>query len=96
MDIDKLTYEELLDLNRKIVERLKFYDHMRNHAEMLNFSVGDKVKFTASGGQEQAGTLIKYNKKTVSVLTRDRRKWNVSPQLLTRVEPRELQEENSE
>ena len=31
MDIDKLSEEELIDLNHRIVERLRFLSQMRTH-----------------------------------------------------------------
>jgi anti-sigma-K factor RskA len=34
IDIDKLTEAELVDLNNRIVERLRFLTHMRAHAQM--------------------------------------------------------------
>ena len=43
INIDILNEKELIDLNRKIVERLKFLESMRAHSEMLEFSVGEKV-----------------------------------------------------
>ncbi len=82
IDIDKLTEKELIDLNHRIVERLKFLESMRAHAEMLEFSVGEKVLFSPPGRREVTGVLVKYNKKTVTVLTEDGQKWNVSPHLL--------------
>ncbi|NQU40358.1 MAG: hypothetical protein HQ523_10435 [Lentisphaerae bacterium] len=84
MNIDHLTYHELLDLNRKIVERLKLMDHIRAHSEMMQFSVGEKVKFSARGGQQIEGMLMKYNKKTVTVVTEEGEHWNVSPHVLTK------------
>ncbi len=85
IDIDKLTEKELIDLNHRIVERLKFLDSMKAHAEMMEFSVGEKVSFSPPGRGEVTGVLVKYNKKTVSVLTDDGQKWNVSPYLLEKV-----------
>ncbi len=82
IDIDKLTEKELIDLNHRIVERLKFLESMRAHAEMLEFSVGEKVSFSPPGRGEVTGVLVQYNKKTVTVLTEDGQKWNVSPHLL--------------
>ena len=37
IEIDGLTEAELIDLNHRIVERLKFLNHMRAHAQMLEF-----------------------------------------------------------
>ncbi len=82
IDIDKLTEKELIDLNHRIVERLKFLESMRAHSEMLEFGVGEKVSFRVPGRGEMLGVLVKYNKKTVTVLTEDGQSWNVSPHLL--------------
>jgi len=82
IDIDKLTEKELIDLNHRIVERLKFLDSMRAHAEMMEFSVGEKVSFSPPGRDRVTGVLVKYNKKTVTVLSEEGQKWNVSPHVL--------------
>ena len=85
IDIDSLSYDELVELNLKIVERLKFLDSMHSHKEMMRFSPGDQVCFEAPGRGKQSGTLVKYNKKTVTVITEAGQKWNVSPHLLSKV-----------
>ena len=85
IDIDSMSYDELVELNLKIVERLKFLDSMHTHKEMMQFSPGDQVCFEPPGRDMQFGTLVKYNKKTVSVITESGQKWNVSPHLLRKV-----------
>ena len=85
IDIDDLTYEELIKLNFKVVERLKFLDSMHTHNEMMQFSPGDKVTFEPHNRERQTGTLVKYNKKTVTVVTDDGEQWNVAPQLLSKI-----------
>lgn len=81
-DIDNLTEEELLELNHRVVERLKYLDQVRDHAAMLKLRPGDRVSFIAKDGREVCGVLMKYNKKTVSVVTDSGQKWNVSPGFL--------------
>ena len=90
IDIDQLTEAELLDLNRRIVERLRFLHQLRAHATMLQFSIGDRVTFETNDGRTVVGALVRYNKKTVSVLTDDGPRWNVSPRFLRPVEPRDI------
>ena len=85
IDIEKLTEQELLELNHKIVERLKFLESMRAHSDMMAFNIGETVSFSPPGRGELTGMLVKYNKKTVTVLTEDGQKWNVSPHLLERM-----------
>jgi hypothetical protein len=84
-DIDSLSYDELVELNHKIVARLKFLDSMHAHKEMMQFSPGDQVCFEPPGREKLFGTLVKYNKKTVTVITESGQKWNVSPHLLSKV-----------
>jgi hypothetical protein len=85
IDIDSLNYGELVELNHKIVARLKFLDSMHTHNEMMRFSPGDQVCFASPGQEKQIGTLVKYNRKTVTVITESGQKWNVSPHLLGKV-----------
>lgn len=86
IDIDKLTESELIDLNNRIVARLRLLSQMRAHAEMLEFKVGDRVTFQPEGRPPLTGTLMRYNRKTVTVITDDGGHWNVSPTFLQRVE----------
>jgi len=87
IDIDALSEDELIELNHKIVARLRFLSQMRSHSAMLDFRVGERVKFHPDGGPELLGTLTRYNKKTVTVVTDAGQHWNVSPGLLTRANP---------
>lgn len=85
IDIDELTEEELISLNHRIVERLKFLESFHNHKEMMQFSPGEQVSFQPPGRDRQIGILTKFNKKTVTVITESGQKWNVSPHLLSKV-----------
>jgi len=49
IDIDALTEAELIDLNNRIVERLRFLSQMRAHGQMLQFKIGDRVSFQPEG-----------------------------------------------
>ena len=49
------------------------------------FNVVEKVSFKAADHEGKIGTLMKYNKKTVTVITEDGGHWNVSPHLLSKV-----------
>jgi hypothetical protein len=82
IDIDALTEAELIDLNNRIVERLRFLNQMRSHKRMLDFRIGDRVSFQPEGRPAVSGILTRYNKKTVTVVTDGGERWNVSPGLL--------------
>lgn len=87
IDIDRLTEAELIDLNHRIVERLKLLGQMRAHTRMLEFRIGDRVTFFPDGRPPVTGMLTRYNKKTVTVITDDGQHWNVAPGLLRGAEP---------
>ena len=84
IDIDGLSYEELLQLNHRVVERLKMLEAMQAHVDMMAFNLGARVSFDSQYGR-QFGTIVKYNRKTVTVLGDNGRQWRVSPGLLSPV-----------
>jgi hypothetical protein len=86
IDIDRLTEAELIDLNNRVVARLQFLAQMRAHAHMLEFKIGDRVSFQPDGHRRLVGMLTRYNRKTVTVISDDGQRWNVSPRLLGRAE----------
>jgi hypothetical protein len=90
-----LTEAELVDLNNRIVERLRFLNHMRAHAEMLEFKIGDRVSFQPAGRPLVIGMLTRYNRKTVTVITDNGQHWNVAPQFLRKMAVSEEEESGS-
>lgn len=84
LDIDGLSYEELVQLNHRVVERLKMLEAMQAHVDMMAFNLGARVSFDSQFGR-QFGTVVKYNRKTVTVLGDDGRQWRISPGLLSAV-----------
>jgi hypothetical protein len=82
IEIDKLTEAELIDLNHRVVERLRFLKQMRAHVAMMEFKIGDRVAFQADHRGNVEGMLTRYNRKSVTVITEDGHRWNVSPGLL--------------
>lgn len=89
IDIDRLSEAELIALNHKIVERLRLLRQMRAHEKMLNFKIGQPVWFESPTGERIDGLLTRYNKKTVTVISTDGQRWNVSPGFLRAVETTE-------
>lgn len=82
IDIDALSEPELIDLNRRIVERLRMVQTLRSHRQMMKFSVGQRVRFEPPGHGVLAGMIPRYNRKTVPVITDDGGHWNVAPAML--------------
>jgi hypothetical protein len=89
IDIDKLSEAELVDLNNRIIARLRFLREMRAHEQMLEFSVGDHVSFQPEGRPVLTGMVTRYNRKTVTVITESGEHWTVSPGLLRKVQASE-------
>ena len=54
IDIDHLSEAELVDLNRRVVARLRLLAQVRAHAEMLAFKVGERL---GAGGRPQGVDL---------------------------------------
>lgn len=85
IDIDALTHDELVALDHRIVERLKFLDSMQAHKNMMAFNIGARVSFDSGKDGRLLGTLLKFNRKTVTVVTDNGQRWNISPHLLSPV-----------
>jgi hypothetical protein len=83
INIDQLTEEQLLDLNFRIVERLKMLSQMKAHARMLEFRIGQRVTFRTQDGLDQFGLITKYNRKSVTVITDSGHQWNIAPGFLS-------------
>ena len=88
INIDHLSEAELLDLNRRTAERLRFLNQLPAHTQMLEFKLGDRVTFRPEGHPPVTGMLARYNKKTVTVITEDGQHWNVSPSFPCKWMPR--------
>lgn len=82
IDINALTESELVDLNHRIVERLRFLQQARAHVGMLQFRIGQQVSFEPDGRGPLSATVVRYNQKTVTVVTTDGQRWRVAPALL--------------
>ncbi len=89
IDIDSLEYEELLELHHKITQKLKHLEAHKGPRNRLKFNQGDKVSFAHPTLGLQTGTLLAFNEKTVSVVTRSGQRWDVSAHLLRKVVSRD-------
>jgi hypothetical protein len=84
--IKRLNEEDLLFLNRVIVERLNLISQAKSTSLMANFTKGDRVGFQSPDGRVLEGVVLRLNKKTVSVATDHGHQWNVAPGLLRLVQ----------
>jgi len=80
-DLAKLSEDELIELNRRIVERLQLLRSAKSLAKLAQFSVGMLVEFDTDDGRTLSGTVARLNQRTATVVTESGR-WRVSPGLL--------------
>ncbi|HYX33251.1 MAG TPA: hypothetical protein VE954_09070 [Oligoflexus sp.] len=85
MDFSKYKLEELIDLNRRLVDYVKAVQHAKDMQAIAKFDVGDRVQFKTSAGGIIKGTIFRINRKTVVVHSDDHHDWKVSPNLLQKV-----------
>lgn len=85
INIDHLSVDELLTLNHHIIERLKMLESLDTHKSMMQFHPGARVSFSSPRDERLFGTVMKFNRKTVTVVTDSGQRWNISPHLLSPV-----------
>jgi hypothetical protein len=88
IDVDALSEEELVELNHRVVARLRFLSQARSHQAMMGFRIGERVKFHPDGRGEIFGVVTRYNKKTLTVITDGGEHWTIPPRMLSRAEAR--------
>ena len=82
VNIEGLSEQELVALNRRVVTRIKEMRHKRNPNEKFRFIVGDPVMFNHPKGGIGHGVVVKCNVKTIDVDGDDGMEWRVSPMAL--------------
>lgn len=84
IEIDHLSLDELIELNDRVVDRIKHLEDRQALLDMMTFNLGAKVSFDSKYGR-QLGTIVKFNRKTVVVVTNEGRQWRVPPHFLSAV-----------
>lgn len=83
MDIEKLSLEQLLELNKRIIGRIDYLHGLKTRAHLDRFEPGDRVSFP-SDGRLIEGVVIRVNQKTISIKTSDAY-WRIHPRFLTKI-----------
>lgn len=86
VDLSGYTEAELVELNHRVVERIRELRQSRLRSTMTEFRIGDRVSFQPECGHEIVGTIVRLNRKSVTVATAEGVQWRVSPALLKRQE----------
>jgi hypothetical protein len=79
--LTKLSEDDLIELNRRIVERLQLIRSAKGLTQLARFSVGMVVEFETEDGRTISGTVARLNRRTATVVTPSER-WRVSPSRL--------------
>jgi hypothetical protein len=90
IDLAGFSEDELLDLNHRIVERLRLIRSARQLTQLTQltqFSVGMRVEFTTDDGRVIDGMISRLNRQTATVVSASGN-WRVSPSLLRVVDDR--------
>ncbi|MGC1507194.1 hypothetical protein [Ketobacter sp.] len=82
MLIDDMTIEQLLELNEIICERIDYLRAKQDQNVLAQMHIGNQVSFNTDEGRI-FGVVIKKNRKTVVVLSEDKRRWKLPPGMLT-------------
>lgn len=79
-----LNEEQLRELNRKVVERLKLIRRGKSAMSMAKFNLLDKVYFIHNG-EKKFGTVIRLNPRSVTVALSGGHEWRITPEFLTKI-----------
>ena len=84
IDINVYTIEELMALNKKVVNRIKFLQKQSQLETAAKFSIGNIVSFIDEDGNKQEAMVTHINPKKIRAITLKKQvTWTISPNLLT-------------
>ena len=78
MDLSRLSEAELVELNRRVVERLEVVRAARDGNEWTRFTVGMVVDFTDDEGQQRRGAIARLDREAATILSQAG-SWRVPP-----------------
>ncbi len=84
LDLDKMSEQELRELNREIVQHLNLRAFVRNKSKLMAFRIGDRVSFECDHSSLE-GCITRINQKTASIETDDERSFRVPPSYLSKI-----------
>ncbi|MEK7286949.1 MAG: hypothetical protein AAB091_00105 [Elusimicrobiota bacterium] len=82
-DIERLSLDELIELNKMVVKRIRYLHSLKTRSQLDRFQVGDRVGFQKDGRMVEA-TVTRVNRRSLSIFTKEGH-WNVHPSFLTKV-----------
>ena len=86
IDLCQLNEHELRQLNKAIVERLKFLHSAQALIQVAQFQKGDTVEFENQTGVIISGIVIRCNQKTLTIVCDETgSEWRVSPSFVRKI-----------
>ena len=84
--IDKLTVEQLYEINGIVVDRINFLEKVKDLQAANAFRRGHKVSWEQNG-EEYFGVVVKVNQRTINVAenTPPYKQWKISPHYLKKI-----------
>jgi hypothetical protein len=81
--LEHLSLEELVELNKRVVQRIHELHGRKTQKELEPFKVGDRVSFQSDGRMVE-GLVVRVNRKTLSVRTGET-SWILHPRFVTKL-----------
>lgn len=81
IDLSQYSTDELIQLNKEIVEIVRLRRERESQMSMHQFSMNEMVSFD-DGMNTITGRIIRFNKKSITVQCSHGTQWRVAPQFL--------------
>ena len=82
-DLSRLSDDELIELNHKIVALLKARQRQSHHQSILNFERGARISFQGPEGRLLHGTIARVNQKSLTIDT-EHGTWRIDPSFVVK------------
>lgn len=82
INIDQLNIEELIDLNKQVVIRIKELQAQAEINAAAQFRIGDIVSFSSKDDKKIVGFIMAIQKYKVKVFTDENQLWTLPPSAL--------------
>ena len=84
INIDILSMDELLELNKRVISRMKELNSQKQATAALKFRMGDIVSFVKTDDNVKVvGLILSVRATKITILTETGKQWTVSPSLLS-------------
>lgn len=82
VNIDQLSVEDLIELNKQVVLRIKELQSQAEINAASQFRIGDIVSFTSKDEKKIVGFITAIKKNKIKVFTEENQMWTLPPRIL--------------